>query len=55
MVGTFGAAAYTAAMALDHDMIGISMTAGGMAMAPTFGSEALIGLNPIGDRGSQPQ
>ena len=44
----FGAAAYTAAMALEHDMIGISMTAGGMAMAPTFGSEALIGLNPIG-------
>ncbi len=46
--GHFGAAAYTAAMALGHDMIGISMTAGGMAMAPTFGSEALIGLNPIG-------
>ena len=46
--GHFGAAAYTAAMALEHDMIGISMTAGGMAMAPTFGAEALVGLNPIG-------
>ena len=46
--GHFGAAAYTAAMALEHDMIGIAMTAGGMAMAPTFGAEALVGLNPIG-------
>ena len=46
--GHFGAAAYTAAMALDHDMIGVSMTAGGVAMAPTFGAEALVGLNPIG-------
>ena len=46
--GHFGAAAYTAAMALEHDMIGISMTAGGLMMTPTFGAEALIGLNPIG-------
>ena len=46
--GHFGAAAYTAAMALEHDMIGIAMTAGGMALAPTFGAEALVGLNPIG-------
>lgn len=46
--GHFGAAAYHAAMALEHDMIGISMTAGGVAMAPTFGAEKLLGLNPLG-------
>jgi LDH2 family malate/lactate/ureidoglycolate dehydrogenase len=45
--GHYGAAAYTAAMALEHDMIGISMTAGGVQVTPTFGAEALIGLNPI--------
>jgi LDH2 family malate/lactate/ureidoglycolate dehydrogenase len=45
--GHYGAAAYTAAMALEHDMIGISMTAGGVAVTPTFAAEALIGLNPI--------
>ena len=45
--GHYGAAAYTAAMALDEDMIGVSMTAGGVAVTPTFGAEALIGLNPI--------
>lgn len=46
--GHYGAAAYTAAMALEHDMIGVSMTAGGVSVTPTFGAEALIGLNPIG-------
>jgi len=46
--GHFGAAAYHAAMALEHDMIGIAMTAGGVAMTPTFGAEKLLGLNPIG-------
>jgi len=45
--GHFGAAAYTAAMALEHDMIGVSMCTGGMAMTPTFGAEALVGLNPL--------
>ena len=45
--GHFGAAAYHAAMALEHDMIGIAMTAGGVQVTPTFGAEALIGLNPI--------
>jgi L-2-hydroxycarboxylate dehydrogenase (NAD+) len=45
--GHYGAAAYTAAMALEHDMIGVSMTAGGVQVTPTFGAEALIGLNPI--------
>ncbi len=46
--GHFGAAAYTASMALDHDMIGVAMTAGGLRMTPTFGAEELIGLNPLG-------
>jgi len=34
-------------MALEEDMIGISMTAGGVAVTPTFGAERLVGLNPI--------
>ncbi|MCH9673815.1 MAG: Ldh family oxidoreductase [Gammaproteobacteria bacterium] len=45
--GHFGAAAYHAELALEHDMIGISMTAGGVQMAPTFGAEKLLGLNPL--------
>ena len=43
----FGAAAYHAHMAIEHDMIGISMTVGGTAMAPTGGAKALVGLNPL--------
>lgn len=45
--GHYGAAAYTAAMALEHDMIGVSMTTGGLEMTPTFGAGKLVGLNPI--------
>jgi len=45
--GHFGAAAYHAAMALEHDMIGVSMTAGGVSVVPTHGAERLLGLNPI--------
>ena len=45
--GHYGAAAYTAAMALEHDMIGVSMTVGGLEMTPTFGAGKMIGLNPI--------
>ncbi|UCH46457.1 MAG: Ldh family oxidoreductase [Betaproteobacteria bacterium] len=45
--GHYGAAAYTAAMALEHDMIGVSMTVGGLEMTPTFGAGKLVGLNPI--------
>ncbi len=45
--GHYGAAAYTAAMALEHDMIGISMTTGGLEMTPTHGAGKLVGLNPI--------
>ncbi len=44
----FGAAAYHAAMALEHDMIGIAMTTGGVAVAPVHGAKPMVGLNPIG-------
>ena len=46
--GHYGAAAYHAHKALAHDMIGISMTTGGVLVTPTFGAEPLLGLNPIG-------
>ncbi len=43
----FGAAGYHARMALEHDMIGIAMTTGGVSVVPTNGSERMVGLNPI--------
>ncbi|MBC63023.1 MAG: malate dehydrogenase [Chloroflexi bacterium] len=43
----FGAAAFHAAMALEHDMIGLSMTTGGMQVVPVDGSKPMFGLNPI--------
>lgn len=43
----FGAAAYHAAMALEHDMIGLAMTTGGLSVAPTNGAKKLAGLNPL--------
>ena len=46
--GHYGAAAYYAHKALAQDMIGISMTTGGVLVAPTHGAERLLGLNPIG-------
>ena len=46
--GHYGASAYFAHVALEHDMIGVSMTAGGLQVAPTHGAEAMLGLNPIG-------
>ena len=45
--GHFGAAACHAAMALERDMIGVAMTAGGVTVAPTHGAEGIVGLNPI--------
>lgn len=44
----YGPSAYYAHLALEHDMVGISMTEGGMHVAPTHGAEAMLGLNPIG-------
>ena len=46
--GHYGASAYHAHVALAHDMVGVSMTAGGVSVAPTHGAEPLLGLNPIG-------
>ena len=43
----FGAAAYHAAMALEHDMIGLAMTTGSLRMVPTHGSKPMVGLNPL--------
>ncbi len=44
----YGAAAYYANKALAHDMIGISMTTGGVLVTPVHGAERMLGLNPIG-------
>jgi L-2-hydroxycarboxylate dehydrogenase (NAD+) len=43
----FGAAGYHAWLALEHDMIGVAMTVGGLSVAPTFGAKAMLGLNPL--------
>ena len=43
----YGAAGYYASMALEHDMIGFSITNAGPAVIPTFGIQAQIGTNPI--------
>lgn len=43
----YGAAAYHAARAIPHGMIGVSMTIGGLMVVPTFGSKPMVGLNPI--------
>ena len=47
-IGHVGAAGYHAAMALEHDMIGVCMAGGGgAALMPTFGAEPRFGTNPI--------
>lgn len=43
----YGIAGYYAMMALKEDMIGISMTNSAPLVVPTFGSEIVIGTNPI--------
>lgn len=43
----FGIGAHHAMLALDHDMIGISMTNASPLVAPTFSTERLLGTNPI--------
>lgn len=43
----FGIAGYHSMMALEHDMIGISMTNASPLVAPTFSTERLLGTNPI--------
>jgi LDH2 family malate/lactate/ureidoglycolate dehydrogenase len=46
--GHYGAAAYYVHRAIAHNMVGISMSTGGVLVAPTQGAERLLGLNPIG-------
>ncbi|MBO6518350.1 MAG: Ldh family oxidoreductase [Bacteroidia bacterium] len=43
----FGIAAYHAMKALEHDMIGMSLTNASPLVAPTFSKERLLGTNPI--------
>ncbi len=43
----FGIAGYYAMMALEHDMIGITMTNANPLVAPTFSIDRLLGTNPI--------
>jgi L-2-hydroxycarboxylate dehydrogenase (NAD+) len=43
----FGIAGYHAMMALVHDMVGIAMTNASANVAPTFGTEKMLGTNPI--------
>jgi L-2-hydroxycarboxylate dehydrogenase (NAD+) len=43
----FGISGYYAMMALEHDMIGITMTNASPLVAPTFSAEAMLGTNPI--------
>ena len=43
----FGIAGYHAMKALDHQMIGISMTNASPLVAPTFSRERMLGTNPI--------
>src|SRR5262249_13014735 len=46
--GHYGAAANYSMMALEHDLIGLSMTNSPyVAMVPTFGRKAMLSTNPI--------
>ncbi len=43
----YGIAGYYSLMALEHDLIGVSMTNAAPLVVPTFGSAANLGTNPI--------
>ena len=43
-----GMVAYYASMALEHDMIGMSMTTAAPAVRPALGARKMLGTNPIG-------
>lgn len=43
----YGAASYHAHRAVEHGMVGISMTIGGLQVLPTWGAKPMVGLNPI--------
>ena len=43
----YGIAGYYSLMALEQEMIGISMTNAAVLVVPTFGKDAMLGTNPI--------
>lgn len=43
----YGIAGYYSIIALEHDMIGISMTNSAPLVVPTFGKEIIVGTNPL--------
>jgi LDH2 family malate/lactate/ureidoglycolate dehydrogenase len=43
----YGIAGYYALMALEHDLIGMSMTNAAPLVVPTFGKTSVLGTNPI--------
>ncbi len=43
----YGIAGYYTLMALEHDLIGVSMTNAGPLVVPTFGRTSVLGTNPI--------
>jgi LDH2 family malate/lactate/ureidoglycolate dehydrogenase len=43
----YGIASYYSMMALEHDMIGVSLTNSQPLVAPTYGRAAIFGTNPI--------
>src|SRR5256712_7873892 len=43
----YGIAGYYSLMALEHDLIGVSMTNAAPLVVPTFGRSAVLGTNPI--------
>jgi L-2-hydroxycarboxylate dehydrogenase (NAD+) len=43
----YGAASHYSMMALEHDMVGFSMTIGGLGVVPTYGKGRRIGINPL--------
>src|SRR5436853_6763353 len=43
----YGIAGYYSLMALEHDLIGVSMTNAAPLVVPTFGRTAVLGTNPI--------
>jgi len=43
----YGIAGYYSMMALEHNMIGFSMTNAAVLVVPTFGRDAMLGTNPI--------
>lgn len=43
----YGIAGYYAMMALEHNMVGVSLTNSSVLVVPTFGRRAMLGSNPI--------